>query len=350
MTIPDTDEPTPPGTEPWRNDASRDDARKSDAGKSDDAGGDDAGSAKAAGRAASPGDNVVYPNIFASGRAAFPDGSHLDTARRDAPVRDPAMRDPAMRDQAAAQMPALRSLADRAMHDEPPKRLTALHSYWFCLGDGQPPERSLINPAAIAPLLPDLLLLEKDGTDRRLRYRLTGTRIDHWNGCNLTGRYLDDVARADTTGITDFMRRHVEQALLSRRAYIGHYDWYAAPPGLPPVDPLLPGPGHPGSAQRGALLSNPFAGNSLAGKSVAGSFPPGSHRRWPPSAIPGVGALLQRPVRLWLGLFPLSVDGRIRQCLAIAEHDGLPTDTTPAPWILDGGRSGGFIPGRWRDA
>jgi hypothetical protein len=216
-------------------------------------------------------------------------------------------------------MPSLRSLADQAMHDEPPQQIAALHAYWFCLGDGEPPERRLINPAAIAPLLPDLLLLEADDVkddaqdgaaasakaELRLRYRLTGTRIDHWNGCNLTGRYLDEIAAIDTTGITDFITRHCRDSLRSGRAYIGHYDWYARPLDMSPE----------GRQQRWSLL------------------------------VPA-----QRPIRLWLGLFPLKLNGRLRQCLAIAEHDGLPIDSAPAPWILDsdGHPAASCIPGRWR--
>ncbi|MDY0884697.1 PAS domain-containing protein [Dongia soli] len=296
-----------------------------------------AASAKAAPQAPMN-DNVVYPIVFASGRAAFPDGSHLDTTRRHMP---PAREVP--RDNAAAQMPALRSLADRAMRDEPPKSLTALHTYWFCLGDGLPPDRSLINPAAIAPLLPDLLLLERDARRSRLRYRLTGTRVDHWNGRNLTGRYLDEVAAQDRTGITDFIRRHCQQVLRNRQAYIGHYDWYAAAP-----DPreFFAANRPAGSSLAGnSLAGSSLVGSSLVGHPLASSFAPGQHRRW---QLPL--ALLRRPIRLWLGLFPLRVGGHVRQCLAIAEQDGQPIDTAPAPWILDGHPSGGVIPGRWRDA
>ena len=53
------------------------------------------------------------------------------------------------------------------------------------------PRRADIDPIDIPKLLPDVMLVEIEGT--RYRYRLIGTENTQAQGINATGRYLDEV-------------------------------------------------------------------------------------------------------------------------------------------------------------
>jgi hypothetical protein len=67
-----------------------------------------------------------------------------------------------------------------------------LHQYWASLNGGQAPERASVDPVAIKSLLPHLLLVAFQFEPFRVSYRLTGTAIDSAAGFNLTGRSLDE--------------------------------------------------------------------------------------------------------------------------------------------------------------
>ena len=152
---------------------------------------------------------------------------------------------------------------------EPPPTLISLLTYWSGLAGGKPPERSLIDPGAIKPLLPYLMLVEFEDDPFRVRYRLSGTRIDDWNGSALTGQYVHDLVALDATGAM----AHVEDCY--------RHCWRT---GEPKIDSY----------------------------------------QWPSRG----GYMLQ----VWFGLFPLRLDGVIRQCLAIEDFSAFPDRSESFTW------------------
>lgn len=103
-------------------------------------------------------------------------------------------------------------------------RVQQLHDYWKSLAGGAPPDRSLIDPGAIKPLLPFICLVDFEVDPFRVHYRLSGSQVDEMNGFNLAGRYLDDIAREDPTGgathILTHYRKCWETGLPSFSAYL----------------------------------------------------------------------------------------------------------------------------------
>ncbi|MBI2253769.1 MAG: PAS domain-containing protein [Proteobacteria bacterium] len=75
-----------------------------------------------------------------------------------------------------------------------------LHAYWLSLANGAAPERALIDPAAMRELLPYLCIVEFEPGPFRVRYRLTGTKVDEINGFTLVGTYLDRFIKTDESG------------------------------------------------------------------------------------------------------------------------------------------------------
>lgn len=88
-----------------------------------------------------------------------------------------------------------------------------------------PPPRHLIDPAAIVSLLPYVLLAEFETDPFRIRYRLTGTRIDDATGANLTGSYLDTIATGAGAAIFGPMIAHYRHAWQSGEPVIDYYHW-----------------------------------------------------------------------------------------------------------------------------
>lgn len=86
-----------------------------------------------------------------------------------------------------------------------------LHTYWMGLAGGAVPERRQIDPADIRPLLPYICIVDFETDPFRVRYRLSGSKVDEFNGFSLTGCYLDDLVRHDATGgaahILDYYHR-----------------------------------------------------------------------------------------------------------------------------------------------
>ena len=75
-----------------------------------------------------------------------------------------------------------------------PKNIEILSKYWNRLANGEVPERSLFNIEELLPLLPFLLLVDLERDPFRVRFRLSGTRVDQMTGMNLAGHYLDEFA------------------------------------------------------------------------------------------------------------------------------------------------------------
>jgi hypothetical protein len=69
----------------------------------------------------------------------------------------------------------------------------ALLTYWQRI---HPPEglpgRKHFDPAAVVPLLPNIVLVEVQREPLRFRYRLLGSRVDSVAGKNLSGQWLDE--------------------------------------------------------------------------------------------------------------------------------------------------------------
>ncbi|NKB57271.1 MAG: PAS domain-containing protein [Alphaproteobacteria bacterium] len=68
-----------------------------------------------------------------------------------------------------------------------------LHTYWQSLApEGKLPSRQHIDPVDIAPLLPNIWLLEVHREPLRFWRRLVGTRIEEYSGRNLTRGWIHD--------------------------------------------------------------------------------------------------------------------------------------------------------------
>ncbi|MET1029167.1 MAG: PAS domain-containing protein [Dongiaceae bacterium] len=147
-----------------------------------------------------------------------------------------------------------------AQADKVPRNLQAMSDYWHGLAGGATPARDLLEPRAIKPLLPYVLLVELESRPFRVRYRLTGTAVDAATGLCLTGHYLDEFTLGKTAEAVEQLHDRYKHCSESGQPSLGYYNW----------------------------------------PSVAGY-----------------------PIHLWFGLFPLKVAGLVRQCLAIEDYGNL---------------------------
>jgi len=103
-------------------------------------------------------------------------------------------------------------------------KVKALHAWWMAHrgpeGSAAPdmPDRSALWPGDIQALLPSIFISELERDPFRIRYRLVGTRAVALTGYDFTGRYLDEMQRADAeVPWADYYRRVVE----TRRPLLG---------------------------------------------------------------------------------------------------------------------------------
>jgi hypothetical protein len=96
-----------------------------------------------------------------------------------------------------------------------------------------------------------------------VRYILTGTEVDAWNGFNLTGRHVDEFLVADTSGANRILLDGYMAAQASGEPFFGSYNW-----------PMRAG----------------------------------------------------YPLLVRFGLYPLKVNGIVRQCLAIEDYSSFPAE------------------------
>jgi hypothetical protein len=150
-----------------------------------------------------------------------------------------------------------------------PEKVRQLAEYWLSLGGGAAPERSLLDPGALIPLLPYVLLIEFEETPFRVRYRLTGTKVDEMTGMNITGRYLDEFATGEFRAVVEGIQRCYVKCRETGQAVIEPYHW-------------------PNDRDLARLV--------------------------------------------WMGLFPLKVDGEIRQCISIEDYGPLGPQPDPIDW------------------
>lgn len=143
-----------------------------------------------------------------------------------------------------------------------PQNIRQLSDYWHSLANGEAPDRGLFEVDKLLPLLPYLILSDFEFNPFRLRFRLSGTRIDQMTGMNLAGRYLDEFAHGAYAGAVNEMLRYYEEAARTGRPRIWSYPW-------------------------------------------AGDNP--------------------KVKLIWAGLFPLRVRGTIQQCVSIEDYGELNT-------------------------
>ena len=152
---------------------------------------------------------------------------------------------------------------------EVPAPIRSLSDYWHALAAGDAPERSRVDLVPIRALLPYLLLVELEDAPFRVRYRLTGTKVDEMTGMNITGRYLDEFAHGIYRDVIQGIQRCYETCRGTGKPVVDLYHW------------------------------------------------------------PSEGGLI-RPT--WMGLFPLRLGGQIRQCLAIEDYAPLGPQPEPIDW------------------
>ena len=103
--------------------------------------------------------------------------------------------------------------------------IEALHRYWNSRAGGRAPQRNDIEPADIKPLLPFLYIVRYEREPFRVRYILTGTEADRWNGFNLTGRYVDEFLGTDINGANRILLDAYTKAFETAAPVFGTYSW-----------------------------------------------------------------------------------------------------------------------------
>jgi hypothetical protein len=150
-----------------------------------------------------------------------------------------------------------------------PRNLEFMFNYWRGLAEGAVPERALLDPGALKPHLPCLLIAEFETDPFRVRYRMTGTKVDQITGMSLTGHYLDEFFTGRADDAVFALQANYENCWRSGEPCIDSYSW---------------------PSERGYMMN------------------------------------------IWYGLFPLKVDGVIRQCLAMEDYAELTFNIKPLDW------------------
>ena len=103
--------------------------------------------------------------------------------------------------------------------------IEALHRYWNSRAGGLAPQRNDIDPADIKQLLPFLYIVAYERDPFRVRYLLTGTEADRWNGFNLTGRHVDEFLGKDINGANRILLDAYIKAFNTAAPAFGTYAW-----------------------------------------------------------------------------------------------------------------------------
>lgn len=150
-----------------------------------------------------------------------------------------------------------------------PEKIGRLYAHWLGLAAAGIPDQSDFDPDAVTDLLPYLMILELEDEPFRVRFRLSGSKVDEVTGMSIAGRYLDELAVDQ--GSAQFEQLHALYADCQRqgRQYIGAIDW------------------------------------------------PNQHGT---------------TTRVSLGVFPLKVDGAVRQLLVIEDYDEIGENNAPLQW------------------
>ncbi len=106
-----------------------------------------------------------------------------------------------------------------------PKNIGLLSDYWSSLAGGETPERAQFRIEEVQPLLPYLILCDFEFDPFRLRYRLSGTRVDQMTSMNLAGRYLDEFLGGSYDDAIRDMLGFYEEASRTGRPRVWNYPW-----------------------------------------------------------------------------------------------------------------------------
>jgi hypothetical protein len=106
-----------------------------------------------------------------------------------------------------------------------PKNITMLSDYWHSLADGATPERAQFRVEDVQPLLPYLMLCDFEFNPFRLRYRLSGTKVDQMTSMNLAGRYLEEFLGGAYDKVVRDLLGYYEEISRTGRPFIFNYPW-----------------------------------------------------------------------------------------------------------------------------
>jgi len=100
------------------------------------------------------------------------------------------------------------------LHDE---RLRRLLGYWRGLcTQGTVPAKEAIDPIDFRYILGYVTLVDVEGTPRRYRFRLDGSRLVELSGVDYTGKYLDQLGMPD---YIDFIAATYDRVVDGERPY-----------------------------------------------------------------------------------------------------------------------------------
>jgi hypothetical protein len=106
-----------------------------------------------------------------------------------------------------------------------PRHFELLQAYWQSLAGGDAPDHNLVEPGPILDLLPYLLLAEFEDDPFRVRYRLSGSKLDFISNIDLTGRYLDEFSAGCRGDAVALISAHYAAARATGRPVYGTYHW-----------------------------------------------------------------------------------------------------------------------------
>ncbi len=106
-----------------------------------------------------------------------------------------------------------------------PRHFDILHAYWHSLAEGEAPDHNLVEPEPILDLLPYLFLAEFEENPFRVRYRLSGSKLDYICNINMSGRYLDEFSAGCRAASVALLTGYYARARDTGQPVYGVYDW-----------------------------------------------------------------------------------------------------------------------------
>lgn len=106
-----------------------------------------------------------------------------------------------------------------------PRHFEILHAYWHSLADGAVPDHVLVEPGPILALLPYLMFVEFEENPFRVRYRLSGSKLDYITNIDLTGRYLDEFGDGPRAEAVAVLTEHYMKCRDLGQPVYGAYTW-----------------------------------------------------------------------------------------------------------------------------
>ncbi|MDY0874224.1 PAS domain-containing protein [Dongia rigui] len=100
-----------------------------------------------------------------------------------------------------------------------------LHAYWQSLAGGATPDRAQVDPGAIKDLLPYICIVEFEAEPFRVHYRLSGTKVDEINGFSLVGLYLDQLGTPESKGAVAHLADFYRRCWETAKPCFSAYRW-----------------------------------------------------------------------------------------------------------------------------